>query len=247
MKLILPEHKNLIFNICKDTNLEIDKFEFKRIEYLFRSYSSKYMSDSIEYKINEYTFYFRLREYNDGYDVKIYPGLEKRKYINIFKLLFSSPKESTLIEYVESFYKNKWDDVLYLIKAWLHRIMDNQKDLFEIYKDISNNIPLLHLQIDFDNSLFSAPEVEMISNRLELLKNEVSVQFDLTENEINDLKSQIEFLKSQLKTQDRTSFNHIFHNTLVTIFVNYATDPNKFKKLLHLAKDVFNIGLNLIK
>ena len=227
MEYILPEHKNIIFDHCKKIGLRIENFSFHHTYYYFNDFVSEESADSLEYKVNEYIFYFRAGKYGDKekYFVQMYPGLDK--FVNFIG-------------------KNKIEEVIKLILDWLERVKLNQFDYFEIYKSISINMPLLSLHSDYDNSYFLKDEIESISSKIDKLESEITKKFKLTEKELDNLKNEIEFLKQQLHSQKRKDFKIIFHHALVTIFTNYASDPNKFNKLLSIIKNLFSIGTNLL-
>jgi hypothetical protein len=111
---------------------------------------------------------------------------------------------------------------------------------------LSKYIPPMLIDMNIIDEPYNESEINTLSKRLDDFMGEVIDKTGLVDKEIENLKKEMDFLKSQLKTQSKDNFRHILYNSIVTIIINYVSDPAKIKTILALAAKIITGDANPI-
>ncbi len=130
---------------------------------------------------------------------------------------------------------------------WINRLTSEiaEPDPWEQIKAFAPDVEIL-FETGEHNTAFSFVEVQQIITALDTLQLQMESRFTLAQNQLQVLRTNIEYLKDQAKKQGRINWKQILIGTLVTLAVKLALPPEIRPIFWNLAQESFRAFVKLL-
>ncbi|MDO8733647.1 MAG: hypothetical protein Q7K21_00615 [Elusimicrobiota bacterium] len=211
---LLKSQKNDIFDVIQNSDLSPAQFELSEYDENY-SYDETITNTKLAYKNTDFYFLFETGDRNE--------------HISTF-----SPGRETVTQRENP---GNWITQLLYVKEWLsnlEREITQEDKWVRLEEEIEN----LKISDNDNNQKFSVEEYEVLTKKLNVLKEKIS-EIELLPEQIETISRKIDFLTETAKSFNKTDWKSLFMGTFIQLVFQLSIPPETSGIIWKTIKGIF--------